>query len=84
MRDLIIMVYGASGGPLSAISDLHAVIKGLRRNGKKIVADRKGPGARYRLSDGGCYVGRSDNRPDHRNVRGCSGHGGAATGGEKR
>jgi hypothetical protein len=81
VHDLIDRVYGddIEGGPASARNSMQVTIKSLNRRltHAKIVADRKGPGARYRLV-GDRHAHRTDDRPVSRCGAGRRDHGGAA------
>jgi hypothetical protein len=81
IHDLIVAVYGddLEGGPHHAENSIQVTIKNLNRrsaNGK-IVADKPGRGARYRLV-GEHNAHRSDDRPVSRGAAGRHDHGGAA------
>lgn len=61
VQDLIDSVYGERA-LLDSRWSLHALIKRLNRRlrNAKVIADRKGPGARYHLIEGGRWAGRTD------------------------
>lgn len=78
LQDLIVEVYGEKC-PRRAENSMHVTIKNLNHRSAhlKIVADKKGPGARYRLvtAKGGRHADRTDHRDVHRRRPGRDAHG---------
>lgn len=70
VHELIGKVYGDDGGPLSARKLMKTAIQSLNSHlaKAKVVADRPGRGARYRLvaTEGARHADRTDHRADHR------------------
>jgi hypothetical protein len=79
VHELSDKVYGDKDGPLSAGERMKKAIRSLNSHlaKAKVVADRPGPGARYRLvaMEGARHADRADHRADHRRQSRRSPHG---------